>query len=412
MRILPIDKLEPGMTMGERIELSGQVMLNTGAKLTAEYIDRLRQMGLNSVLIDDEQSRDIRVETTLSPDTHRRGVSVVGKLFDEAQSELEKIQAEVTESVEKAVEDSRFVDFISKSPSFASVMEYCQNLLEEICNSPAGIALNSLKNHDAHMFQHSVDVAVMAVSIGRAQRLPDKQLEDLAYGCLLHDLGKIILPRDLLSLTPGQMNAEQRKLVRTHPLVSRRILLSNSKIAQRTRAVIIATQHHENHDGSGFPYSLKGDDRPWTPELESRGASTGGIYHLAAIANIANVFDNLTSPRPGAQEPLSYIDAAFVMVNRLYARFHPAYLDSFLKILNVFPEGSNIQLHEGPYKGYVGTVVKSTRDNRFAPLVRLFFDDRRQKLDDPIEVDLQSDTESRATRRSLQELEDIPIDIL
>ncbi|MBB5022560.1 HD-GYP domain-containing protein [Desulfurispira natronophila] len=409
MRIIPVDKLEVDMVMGEQIEVAGQIMLNRGAVLTQPYIDKLQHMGLTHVTIDDSQSQDIELETTISADTHRRGTKVVAQAFYDTQEVLESIREEVKGSAEEALEHSKFTDYMKNSPAFQAIIDYTRSLLEEILNSSGGIALNSIKQHDSRMFQHAIDVTAMAISLGRELNLPERHLEDLAYGTILHDIGKIMIPKSIISKSINDLSRQELALLRTHSLLGRRMMLNNSRISQRIRAVTVVTQHHEYHDGSGFPYGLKGSSETWSSD-DTKHFS--GISHLAEIANIVNTFDTLTSDHLCLAEPLGYLDAAYVMVNRLYNRFHPAYLDAFLRILTIFPPGSNIQIPSGRYQGYLGTVVRTSSEDRLSPFVRLFFDDKRNKLEVPIDLDMAAEQDVSMKRRSAADLDVLEFNLL
>ncbi|ADU64850.1 HD domain-containing protein [Desulfurispirillum indicum] len=409
MRIVPIDKLEPGMVMGEQIEVAGQIMLARGVELTPTYISKLQQMDMGELVIDDEASKDIELQTTVNAEIHRKGTHLVKEAFEETQSVLQSIQQESDSSVEEVLQNSKFTGYLKTATAFSRVMEYTEVLLNDILMSDSGISLNSIKQYDSHMFQHSVDVSAMAIAIGKHLQLPERHLEDLALGCLLHDIGKIAIPRKILDKSPSQMTKDERAIVKIHTMLGRRILLNNSRLSQRVRAITVVTQHHEYHDGSGFPHRLKGSEVAWSLKNNKH---TTGISHLAEIANIANTFDNLTSGVGTRKKPLSYLDASYLMVNRMFNRFHPVYLNAFLRILNVFAAGSNVQLYEGKYKGYVGTVVRAEANNRLSPVVRLFFDDRQQRLPRPIDVDLSRETGMSLQRKSLKELNEIKIELL
>ncbi|MBB5021606.1 HD-GYP domain-containing protein [Desulfurispira natronophila] len=410
MRIVPVDKLESGMVMGEQIQVADQIMLAHGVPLNQKYIEKLQQMGMTEVVIDDEATRDVELETTVSAKVHRKGTNLVQEVFHETQSTLESIKKEQqTSDTEDVLKDSKFTGFIKTSPMFSRVIDYTETLLHDILMSNSGIALNSIKQHDTHMFQHSVDVCAMAIAIGKQLQLPEKHLEDLALGSILHDIGKITIPKKVLNKPVTKLNSDELKIIKIHTMLGRRILLNNTKLAQRVRAVTVVTQHHEYHDGSGFPHKLKGSEIAWSL---TNSKHIIGISHLAEIVNIANTFDNLTSGVATRGKPLSYLDASYIMVNRLYNRFHPAYLNAFLRILNVFAAGSNVQLYEGRYQGYVGTVVRTDPANRLSPVVRLFFDDKQQKLPKPIEVDLSKEPDMSLQRKSLIDVKNIRIDLL
>ncbi|WP_027390504.1 HD-GYP domain-containing protein [Chrysiogenes arsenatis] len=405
MRMVPVELLERGMKLGERIDGDGQTMLNRGVILTDRYIQALKAIKIAYVVIDDSETADIDIDSTISAEVHRRGTQAVQKVFNSVENTVGAVQKNLKCSLDAALDDQRFNTFMRNTQVFGQMQDYVVTLIDEIANSPAGIAINSLKTHDMGQFQHSIDVAVMSLAVSKELNLPQKHLDELALGAMLHDIGKIVVPSDILNRHVRDLSPQDRQLVHSHPLLGRKILLSNPKMAQKTRVILIATQHHEHHDGTGYPHRLTGNKTVWSMAVEKQ--QSGGIFHLAEILSIANVFDNLTSVRPNVPRPLSYLDAALVMTNRMYSHFHPVYLDIFLKLLKVFPVGSNLQVHEGRYKGYIGTVVKSNPANKLSPVVRLFYDNQLRRLSEPIEIDLATDQEVIVTRRSVAEIPEL-----
>lgn len=387
MQMIRTDLLEPGMILGQAIHNDGRVLLNQGVELTDAYIRAIRRLEMSSVKIDDADTRDIDVETSISQETHSKGTRATRETFDKVDQQFQKASNKVPGDVEEILESPEFAKRMNSGKIFSAISDFANVLMRELADKPASVALQSIKSYDALLFQHAVDVAVVALSIARELQLPERHQDDIVLGAMLHDIGLTVVSREMLRKPRSEYSQYERRLYRAHPLFGRKILASNMQMGQKTRAIMVVSQHHERHRGGGFPYRLQGKDEPWQPNRERH--QNDGIFHLAAIVNIANVFDMLTSPGIPGVRPASNADAAFIMTNRMYGFFHPHYLDTFLRILQVFPVGSNIQLtDEGPYYGHVGTVVRTEGNPRFSPVVRLFFDAKQRRLPQPIEVDL------------------------
>jgi response regulator RpfG family c-di-GMP phosphodiesterase len=127
-------------------------------------------------------------------------------------------------------------------------------------------------------YEHSARVASYCRLFGRHCRLADEELRHLELGALLHDIGKIGIPRNIL-LKPGKLTEEEWRVMRMHPSIGHSLLAS---FAQLRKEAEIVYSHHEKFDGSGYPRGLRGEDIP----LESR------------IFSIVDAYDAITSDRP------------------------------------------------------------------------------------------------------------------
>ena len=135
----------------------------------------------------------------------------------------------------------------------------------------------ALDARDPYTAGHSDRVSVLSVAIGRALGLPADELEVLRLGALLHDIGKIGVPDDVLR-KPGALTAEEYDTIKQHPVLGARILRS---VPFLSRHLAIVELHHERPDGRGYPHGLRGDDIPLA----------------ARIVHVADAYDAITSAR-------------------------------------------------------------------------------------------------------------------
>ncbi|MFH1214967.1 MAG: HD domain-containing phosphohydrolase [Pseudomonadota bacterium] len=135
-----------------------------------------------------------------------------------------------------------------------------------------------LANRDYPTYEHTTRVAKISRQIGRAMGLPDKDLEILELAGLVHDIGKTAIPDDIL-LKPDLFNAQDRRIMRYHPLIGAKLFAKRLTDDSITNIIL---RHHERLDGSGYPFGIKGDE----------------IDMLSRITSVADVFEALTSKRP------------------------------------------------------------------------------------------------------------------
>jgi putative nucleotidyltransferase with HDIG domain len=148
---------------------------------------------------------------------------------------------------------------------------------EAACTGAIRALAAALDARDPYTAGHSERVSVLAVSIGRALNLTADELEVIRLGALLHDIGKIGVPDDVLR-KPGALTAHEYEIIKEHPVLGARILRSVPFLA---RHIPIVELHHERPDGRGYPHGLHGDDIPLA----------------ASIVHVADAYDAITSAR-------------------------------------------------------------------------------------------------------------------
>lgn len=162
--------------------------------------------------------------------------------------------------------------------AYGKVRDACTPLVEAVnADSFKGI-LNGVKNHDNYTYAHSLRVAVFLSLFGRTIGLPMEDQKILATGGLLHDVGKMLIPHLVLN-KPGRLTAQEFEVMKGHVNSSVKILEKSPEIPKGV--IIIAAQHHEKLDGTGYPNGLSGTQ----------------LNELARMASIVDVFGALTDRR-------------------------------------------------------------------------------------------------------------------
>lgn len=167
---------------------------------------------------------------------------------------------------------------------------------------------------DGSTAAHSQKVAEYAVAIARELKLPPERVEQVRRAALLHDLGKLAVPKEILN-KPGPLNPDEWKVIRRHPEESERIV---SRIRCLRELLPAVRHHHERLDGRGYPDGVKGNDLP----LEAR------------IIAVADAFDAMTSRR-SYREPLSEEAAVEELLKNAGSQFDPMVVDAFLRARNI-----------------------------------------------------------------------------
>ncbi len=222
-------------------------------------------------------------------------------------------------------------------------------------NVNALLLLTNLRHKDEYTSQHCVNVCILAVAFGRYLGLEKHDLNDLGLGALLHDIGKMKVPLEILN-KPGRLTAEEFAVIKGHPTHGRRILDRVDGVPERVLDVVLS--HHERADGSGYP----------------RGARHSDISRFAMIVAIVDVYDAVTSDRV-YHAGTSPHDALTMMYDRAPQTFDTDLFESFIRCLGIYPVGSLVELSTGE----VAVVVGGSRRRQLKPVIMLVLDKDKQR---------------------------------
>lgn len=161
---------------------------------------------------------------------------------------------------------------------YAAVTEACAPLVSAVADHDFRAILDGVKNHDNYSYVHSLRVATLLSLFGYTIGLKGEDLLVLASGGLVHDIGKMSIPYEVLN-KPGRLEPAEWEVMRGHVRRSVAYLTEHSHVPPAV--ITIAAQHHEKLDGSGYPHGLKGDQ----------------LNELARMASICDVFGALTDRR-------------------------------------------------------------------------------------------------------------------
>ncbi|MBT8439831.1 MAG: HD-GYP domain-containing protein [Gammaproteobacteria bacterium] len=253
----------------------------------------------------------------------------------------------------------------NKSINAEQVKEVVEPILESVIRNPDALMwLTQMRHKDSYTYSHSLDNCALAVAFGRHMGLPRHDLDTLAMGLLLMDIGKMKIPVEVLNKSEP-LTEEEFDLVRSHVNHSVAILRKSEGID--IDIVNIALTHHERFDGSGYPSGLKGTSTP--------------VY--GRMAAIIDCYDAMTSNRPYGK-PVSAYTALQEIYNWRNKYFQEELVEQFLQCLGVFPTGTLVEMHTGE----VGIVMAQNRTRRMSPKVMLLLDKDKKALPEYQVVDL------------------------
>lgn len=197
-----------------------------------------------------------------------------------------------------------------------ALLEVCKNqLVADIIKKMDQLQyLNQLSIRDGVTYSHTLDVTALSIAIGIKLDLSSEDLKTLAMGALLHDLGKLFIPKSIM-FKPGRLTDKEFEVMQLHPEIGYRIIIEKLKLSDDVARP--ALEHQELYSGGGYPQNLRGNE----------------IHLFSQIVKIADVFDALTSKRP-YKEAICSDNALRIMVLEGYKSFNPDILKSFLELAN------------------------------------------------------------------------------
>ncbi len=398
-RRIPIDQLKPGMhLLGlDQSWFKSPLWFHRGPVKSHADIRKLMESGVREVTIESEQNSDGQGsdnETTilgiqggvepsspmpsLAESHHENGCvhkedvvrnysdsSFDLNIFEEELRLAQGVRTEAISSIKRVFEGIKTGVALESGPlqNVTQTLFDCIKAREGCVLADA--QLQRMMQFNASLFSHAVDVCVLALVVGYQSKLSDQQLQDLAIGALLHDVGQLRLPRNLL-FKKSTFSQEERNLYMTHPKLGASILAKTEDMSEASRRIVL--EHHERVDGGGYPWGRKGKT----------------ISRLSQLVGLVDRYDALVSKR-GGRPPLP----PGLAIRRLYqlgieGQFAMEWVEALVKCLGLYPVGSMVELSTGER----GWVVGINQADHMLPRVKLVWNKTRKKLSSFRVVDL------------------------
>lgn len=258
------------------------------------------------------------------------------------------------------------------------VEETITPMVDSVLRNPAALAcLMRMQKVNDYLYHHSIASSIWATILGRQIGLQREDLDIVATGAILLDVGKTQLPTEILE-KPERLSKEEHEHMRRHVQFGLDILGRSGDVDGRVLDMV--AHHHERHNGTGYPQGLKGT----------------AIPVFGRIAGIVDAYDAMITPRPYAQL-LSSFDALRKLRVLADVEFQSEIVEQFTRAIGVFPTGTLVELSTGE----VGVVIQQNRIRRLRPKIMIIMDANKQILEEFRVVDLNEQTVSPDTHHSL-----------
>jgi putative nucleotidyltransferase with HDIG domain len=342
-----------------------EIQLLVDRQIREVYIDTSRGRDSAKAVSAEEDRAELREEMTREVLKPARAAdpppAADPSPFEEEMDTARGICGRAKVAVKEMLEDVRMGRSIDGERTARLVDEMVESIFR---NKHALVSLSRLKSFDDYTFHHSVNVAVLSLALGRHLGILKGELRRLGIGAILHDVGKMMIPEEILN-KPGRLTSSEFAVIQTHTLHGARILMESRDVPDDCAAV--AMNHHERFDGRGYPRAVQGL----------------AIGKFGLIAAIADVYDAITSDRvyhkgiPGHQALQKIYEWA-------RTDFYPIYAEKFIQCIGVYPVGSLVGLDTGE----TGVVCRPNYDQLLRPRVRLVRRATGEPMSPAVEVDL------------------------
>jgi putative nucleotidyltransferase with HDIG domain len=239
---------------------------------------------------------------------------------------------------------------MGKAISAEAANELVDEIASSVMRNPGAlISLARLKTADDYTYMHSVAVCALMVSLARQLKLDEKQIRDAGMSGLLHDLGKAMIPMEILN-KPGKLTDEEFHIIKSHPEEGYRLLVEGGSVGEIPLDVCL--HHHEKVDGRGYPHQLKDEQ----------------ISLFAKMGAVCDVYDAITSNRPykAGWDPAESIRK---MTEWCKGHFDEPVFHGFIKSIGIYPIGSLVRLSSGR----LAVVTEQSEKSLLTPNVKVFF---------------------------------------
>ena len=351
MRYHAIAQLREGMVLASTIYGDNfGVFMVEGTVMGASHISRLNLLGYPGAYVKDDDSEGIEAVDVLSGELRIKAVKATADMLGYAESAAAGKPGKMPKNFEKTI----------VAPMVDSIIASRHRVVDLI----------DLKPFDSSKYFHSANVAALSLLIGVELGLSGRQLHDLGLAALLHDVGDIFIPDEILE-KPGKLTEQEREIVKQH--TDKGFEFVREVLEMPIDACVGVFQHHENYDGTGYPGKLRGDK----------------ISVLGRIIAVTEVFDAMISRRPFREA--MYPPAAMEFANyHSGTMFDPEIVRTLAQVVSPYPVGVCVELSTKVrclvVQNYAGALQR--------PKVRMM----NSLSKTPLHIDLKNDPKFKDTR--------------
>lgn len=391
MKLVTVEDLKEGDVIANDVLLEDYtVVLSKGTVIKEQYIDKLREMGIFTVYID-EPSENAKPATpqkpvAKAPSTPAPQKPAVQATKKEAQKTpaapapkkkvpkekipMEKVtilRDDVEEQVKNKIKDIVEMHVYQQTEGLEQIADTAQNIITDILEEDEVVEkVYDVKERSADIYEHSLQVCTIATLISLKLGLTKKQVYDISVACLIHDLGLRYLvvryENQDINLLPAKDQEEYKK----HPIYAYTAIKNETWLSDNAKEIVL--NHHERKDKTGYPLGT---------DLVSR---------MTQIMGVCDEFDELIC---GIGKARVRVHEAINNIRNYSGIWYDSdIVDAFLQLIAVYPFGSKVRTN----RGEVGIVMRQNPHFPERPVLRIVEDKYGQAVHTELTIDLVKDT--------------------
>jgi len=370
----------PSVTIGIVGEdlVVGDIPIREAAATMGELMRRVQQAGIERIVIDrGVQSDEIMrlVETVSRSESGDQTAALshlphirVGRLQVDEQTEagvgdiatFRRLYDDAVK-VAETLWESAGVEGIPDADAARGLVDSLAQAVAQ--NRTALLALTALKNYDNYTFTHMVNVSILTMGQARGVGIDGPLLREFGLAALMHDIGKVKTPNEILN-KPDKLTEEEYEILKRHTVDGAQILRKTPEMP--TLAPVVAFEHHLRADGTGYP-----------------SAQRAQLNLATTLCGIADVYDAMRSQR--VYQPAFPTDRILAVLQRNDGKqFDQHLVRRFVQLVGIYPVGNMVRL----YNGEIAVVMKAHAPDPYRPRVRILMTADEMPLANPIEVNL------------------------
>jgi len=317
--------ISEGMVVGRNItDVNGRVLLTAGQVLNSRYIQRLRAFNIKYIYIQDDLDI-IEPVPVVRPATISKATASFKRCYDQCLK--------------------------TGKVNVQTVQSQVDNIIKDLMsNNDIMFGMAEVKEYDNYTYEHSVNVCILSLVLGISQDYSKLRLQALGIGSMLHDIGKIKIPLEIIN-KPSALTYEEFIEVKKHPLTGYNIATESNDLPRGAAQAIL--QHHEHIDGRGYP----------------RGIDYTDIHEYGLIVAVADVFDALITDRP-YRRAFSNYEAIQMIQQKTGTHLSKRFVDALLRHVNLYPPGTVMVLSNED----MALVTQENPADKNRPQLKLMFD--------------------------------------
>jgi putative nucleotidyltransferase with HDIG domain len=356
----------------------GDIPIRDAAATMGELMRRVQHAGIERIVIDrgvqsDEIMRLIETVSRTESGDQTEALSRlphirVGRLQVDEQTEagvgdiatFRRLYDDAVK-VAETLWESAGVEGIPDADAARSMVDSLAQAVAQ--NRTALLALTALKNYDNYTFTHMVNVSILTMGQARGVGIDGPLLREFGLAALMHDIGKVKTPNEILN-KPDKLTEQEYEILKRHTVDGAQILRKTPEMP--TLAPVVAFEHHLRADGTGYP-----------------SAQRAQLNLATTLCGIADVYDAMRSQR--VYQPAFPTDRILAVLQRNDGKqFDQHLVRRFVQLVGIYPVGNMVRL----YNGEIAVVMKAHAPDPYRPRVRILMTADEMPLANPIEVNL------------------------